>query len=266
MEKIMVFIPMYNCEKQITRVLDQFDEEIIQFIEKIVIINNRSTDNSEDAVKNYDNKLIKEKIVLLRNKENYNLGGSHKVAFNFAIKNNFDYVVVLHGDDQGNIKDYLPYLKNKEYNKYEALLGSRFSKNSKLLGYSKFRIFGNKVYNIIFSICLRKRIYDLGSGLNMYKVSTLINNYYLKYPDNLTFNCYMLLAAKCYKQNIKFVPISWREEDQVSNVKMASQAISTLKIPLKYLLKGKKYLEEEHRNKIIEKYEADNVLERKKNK
>ena len=36
-----------------------------------------------------------------------------KVAFNYAVKNKFDYVIVLHGDDQGNIHDLLPFLKNK---------------------------------------------------------------------------------------------------------------------------------------------------------
>ena len=31
-EKILVFIPMYNCEKQIVRVLDQLNGEIKKYI------------------------------------------------------------------------------------------------------------------------------------------------------------------------------------------------------------------------------------------
>lgn len=264
MKKIMVFIPMYNCEKQITRVLEQFDAKISSYIDKVIIVNNRSTDNSENVVLNYKNVNLNRKIILLRNKENYNLGGSHKVAFDYAITNNYDYVIVLHGDDQGDIKDLLPFLEKKEYEKYDALLGSRFSKNSKLKGYSMFRIVGNLVFNFIFSICLRKKIKDLGAGLNMYNVKSLKSKYYIKYPDKLTFNCYMLLAVKCYKQNIKFFPISWREDDQISNVKMFSQAFATLKIPINYLFKGKKYLEKEHRDKIISSYEAVVVNKRSK--
>ena len=50
-------------------------------------------------------------IKVLKNRENYGLGGSHKVAFNYAIENNFDYIIVLHGDDQGSISDMIPVLK-----------------------------------------------------------------------------------------------------------------------------------------------------------
>lgn len=246
---------MYNCEKQIIRVLKQFDAEVLKYIKEIVIVNNRSTDNGEQKVIDFAKKNKKNlNITLLRNDENYNLGGSHKVAFNYAIANKYDYLIVLHGDDQGDIHDILPLLKKEEYKNYDALLGSRFLKGSKLKGYSKFRTFGNIVYNMIFSIALGKKVKDLGSGLNMYKVSSLESKYYLKYPDRLTFNCYMLLAIKAYKQQVKFFPITWREEDQVSNVKMMSQATKTLGIALKYFFSRTKYLEKEHREKIIDDY------------
>ena len=48
-EKILVFIPMYNCEKQIVRVLDQLNGEIKKYISEAIIVNNRSTDNGEQA-------------------------------------------------------------------------------------------------------------------------------------------------------------------------------------------------------------------------
>ncbi len=258
---------MYNCEKQVIRVLNQFDNVMNKYIDEIVIVNNISTDNGEQAVIEYAKKNSKKlSITVLRNEENYNLGGSHKVAFKYAVDNDFDYVIVLHGDDQGNIKDFLPYLKSAEYKNYDAILGSRFMKGSKLCGYSKFRTFGNRVYNILFSLALGKKITDLGAGLNMYKVSTLKDEYYFKYPDKLTFNCYMLLAIKSYNQDVKFVPITWREDDQVSNVKMISQAWLTFKIAFFFFFKRKPYLESEHRDKIVKNYAAEVVYKTKTRK
>jgi len=61
-------------------------------------------------------------------------------------------------------------------------------RGSKLQGYSKFRTFGNKVYDFLFSLGCRYKVYDLGSGLNMYKVSILRDKFYIKYKDNLIFN------------------------------------------------------------------------------
>lgn len=258
MDKILLFIPMYNCEKQITRVLGQLSEEACNYLTEVIVVNNRSTDNGENAVIDYlKNHELKVKVNLLRNDDNYGLGGSHKVAFDYAMKNDFDYVIVLHGDDQGDISNILPYLRNKEYEKYDCFLGARFMKESKLQGYSKFRTFGNKVYNMLFAIGCGNKVYDLGSGLNMYKVSVLKNKFYIKYKDNLMFNYCMVLGSAFYKHKVKFFPIIWREDDQVSNVKMVNQAITVLKLLASYVLNKKKFVESEHRDTVIEAYTAE---------
>lgn len=98
-EKILLFIPMFNCERQIIRVLDQIDEKVKEYITETIVIDNRSTDSSQEKVIDYIKNNKNKNIKLFLNTENYNLGGSHKVAFNYAVKNNFDYVIVLHGDD-----------------------------------------------------------------------------------------------------------------------------------------------------------------------
>ena len=111
--KTLLFIPMYNCEKQITRVLNQLTPEVCNYITEVIIVNNRSTDNGEEAIENYlESRNTGTKVKLIRNQSNYGLGGSHKVAFQYAIDHDFDYVIVLHGDDQGNIRDLVPYLKS----------------------------------------------------------------------------------------------------------------------------------------------------------
>jgi len=255
MDKILLFIPMYNCEKQIIRVLGQLTEEVCSYLSEVIVVNNRSTDGGEKAVEKYLQEVgLPIKVSLLRNDENYGFGGSHKVAFDFAIKNGFDYMIILHGDDQGNISDLVPYLESKEYEKYDCFLGSRFMKCSRLEGYSRFRTFGNKVYNILFSIGCGYRVYDLGSGLNMYKVSIIKNHYYFKFKDDLMFVYCMIMASVYYKHKVKFFPIVWKEEDQVSNVKMVNQAITTLGLLGRYVLNKKKFIQEDHRDNVIDEY------------
>lgn len=262
-KRTLLFIPMYNCEKQITRVLNQLTPEVCNYITEVIIVNNRSTDNGEEAVEQYlKSRDIQTRVKLLRNDENYGLGGSHKVAFEYAIDNGFDYVVVLHGDDQGRIADFLPLLKSKDYEKYDCCLGARFMKGSELIGYDKIRIWGNYGFNLIFSLVVGKSIKDLGSGLNMYKVDTLKNRYFMKYPDTLYFNDLMILASCYYKQKMKFYPISWREEDQDSNNKLWSFSCSLLKMLWSYLRGPKKYLEQDMRAKQIANYTAQVICEK----
>ncbi len=240
MSKTLVFIPMYNCEKQITRVLSQFDEEVLKYISEIIVVNNRSTDRGEEAVLRFKKEHPGVPVKLLRNRENYGLGGSHKVAFNYAVKNGFDYVIVLHGDDQGDIHDLIPYLKDGSAYKYDSFLGSRFAKGSKLVNYSGFRIFGNHVFNAFMTVMLGRRITDLGSGLNMYRPEYLKSGFYKYFINTLTFNVYLLLYGVYSKSNFKFFPLTWREEDQVSNAKFMKQSMEIFKLVFRYKFNKKK--------------------------
>ena len=263
--KILLFIPMYNCEKQIVRVLSQLTSEVCAYLSEVIIVNNRSTDDGENAVRQYLSEThVAVPVSLLRNDENYGLGGSHKVAFNYAIDHAFDYVIVLHGDDQGSIENLLPHLKSRAYEQCDCFLGARFMRGSRLQGYSKFRTFGNRVYDFLFSLGTGRRIYDLGSGLNMYRVEMLKSRFWEKYKDNLMFNYCMVLGSAFHKHRVKYFPILWREDDQVSNVKMVSQALTVLKLLGSYIVSKKKFVSAEHRDKIIEKYTAELVCTTKK--
>ncbi len=264
MDKILLFIPMYNCEKQIVRVLEQLDAKICCYLSEVIIINNRSTDNGEEAVREYLlHHALDLPVSLLRNDENYGLGGSHKVAFKYAVRHGFDYVITLHGDDQGRIADFIPLLESRKYRKYDCCLGARFMKGSRLIGYSKIRILGNYGFNLLFSAVVRRPVRDLGSGLNMYRVAALKRGYYRKYPDTLYFNDLMILASCHYKQNMLFYPISWREEDQVSNNKLWSFSCALLAMLWRYVWKGEMYLKQDLRGKKTGKYTVQVIWENK---
>ena len=243
-EKILVFIPAYNCAKQVPRVIRQF-ENLQEIFSEIIIVDNRSTDNTVEAALAAAEE-INIPVSVVRNTDNYGLGGSHKAAFQFAMSETFDFCVVLHGDDQGNIHDIVPYIRSGEHRKVDCLLGARFMSRSKLEGYSAFRTFGNHVFNILFSIAAKRRLYDLGSGLNLYRVEKLKSNDFFGFSNNLTFNYYMILATVFWKWKIRFFPISWREDDQISNVKLTRQSIQVLGILASYVFRRRNFLNTNH--------------------
>lgn len=259
-EKMMLFIPAYNCEKQIVRVLSQLDEEVCAYFEEILVVNNRSTDHTEGEVLKYIRENPHVNVRLMRNNDNYGLGGSQKMAFHYAVDHGYDYVCMLHGDDQGDVHDFLPMLKKGIHRKHDCVLGARFMRGSVLKGYSTFRTFGNVVYDFIFAFITKRRIYDLGSGLNLYSTKMLENEFFEKFPDNLMFNYVMILASHYYKHDIRFYPVSWREDDQVSNVKMMNQAITVLKMAFTYLFDHES-IKQEYREKIRDSYTSEEITE-----
>ena len=69
MKKILLFIPCFNCQKQILRVLNSLDDKIIDIFEQILIIDNRSNDNTQKVIKEFlENHKKKNSFKLIVNK------------------------------------------------------------------------------------------------------------------------------------------------------------------------------------------------------
>lgn len=252
LDRILVFIPVYNCRKQVYRVLEQFNG-LEGYFSEVLVIDNCSTDNTLDTACEAASR-VGLPVTVVRNNCNYGLGGSHKVAFNYALENCFDYCVVLHGDDQGCIHDLLPLLDAGIHHDADCLLGARFAPGSTLVGYSPLRRVGNHVFNLLFSVAVGRRLYDLGAGLNLYRVSMLENGKWRGFANNLTFNYFMILASVHWGWKIRFFPISWREDDQISNVKLVRQSIQVISILLRYISNKNSFFSDNFSGQILDNY------------
>jgi dolichol-phosphate mannosyltransferase len=259
-ERVLLFIPMYNCERQIPRVIAQLEPEIRALLSEVVVVNNRSTDGSEAAAVAALKGMPDLSSKVLRNDANYGLGGSHKVAFDYAIANNCDYCIVLHGDDQGDIDNIAPLLRDGAHRQVDCLLGARFMPGSHLQGYSWFRTFGNHVFNLLYSIASGVRIYDLGSGLNLYAVRALSDRAYLRHADDLTFNYHMILHSIAAGWRMRFFPITWKEDDQISNVKMFRQSLRVLAIVRDYAFSRRRFLQKNYAGQPDARYTSTVVF------
>lgn len=219
--KILVAIPAYNCEKQISRVLEGFDETLLDRIEKVIVIDDRGGDNTAQVAQETIDRLnIGNKVQVVQNVKNLGLGGSHKMAFLYGESMGADYVAILHGDDQAKTQELnnLIDAAEKEPN-LGAILGCRFMRGSTLRGYSWERIWGNRAINVVYSVLALRPSLDLGSGLNLFKVADLKDHRYLGFDDRMTFNIDLLLDYYTKHTKLKFLPITWEESDQVSNAR-----------------------------------------------
>jgi len=231
--KILVAIPAYNCEKQIGRVLEGFDSAVLERVTQVIVIDDRGGDNTAGVAQDFiDKHKIGDKVKVVQNLRNLGLGGSHKMAFLYGEKMGADYVVILHGDDQAKAKE-IPRLLDVAASdaKLGAVLGSRFMKGSDLEGYSKERIWGNRVLNALYTTVCGRRTRDLGSGLNVFRLKELADHRYLGFDDRMTFNFDLLLDYYSKHTKLANVPIIWHESDQVTNarnVQVAKRAFRQL--------------------------------------
>lgn len=219
--KILVAVPAYRCAPQITRVLDEIDEKLLNRVEEIAIIDNGSPDDTVKKALDYKKKgRLGKKLHVYQNVDNYNLGGTHKVAFLRAEKLGYTHVIILHGDNQAKSDEANLLIDFMEaHPQHQTVLGSRFNKRSTLIGYDNKRVYGNKVLNAIFSVFTLRKLEDLGSGLNLFALSDMDKKTYLQFADKLTFNYELILDFVKRKVNFAYLPITWREEDQMTNAR-----------------------------------------------
>jgi glycosyltransferase involved in cell wall biosynthesis len=253
-DRILLFIPAYNCAPQIPRVLEQLRGLPAATFAEVLVVDNHSKDGTREAAIAAAQTLRAPRIQVVQNSDNYGLGGSHKSAFAYAAANGFTHVAVLHGDDQGKVSDLLPVLEAGLHRRFDACLGSRFMKGARLKNYSAFRVFGNHVFNALFTVTSGRRITDLGSGLNIFGRRVFEDPGVLRYSDDLRFNCYLLLGLVSGNKTFRFFPIQWSEEDQISNVKMFSQSMRTLGILWQYLTSRNSFRTRDHRDHPRDQY------------
>jgi glycosyltransferase involved in cell wall biosynthesis len=226
--KILLAIPCYNCEKQITRVLSAIDASKVA-VHEIWVVDNGSIDSTVSAAESAKKYLPNLRIFV--NTENISLGGTHKVVFQQAISNGFTHVVILHGDDQASTHEIQGLVTASISSGGKSVLGSRVMTGSQLQGYDIKRIVGNRALNFIYSIFARRNLTDLGSGLNLFRVGDLSSETYLQFGNTLSFNYELILDLVRRRVPFIYFPISWREEDQTSNarnLKIFSEAIRIL--------------------------------------
>ncbi|MFO0604868.1 MAG: glycosyltransferase family 2 protein [Polyangiales bacterium] len=253
-ERVLLFIPAYNCERQIARVLRKLGAAAPPEVDAVLVVDNRSTDGTVDAALAGAEALAGVPVTVLRNRENYGLGGSTKVAFEFAAAHGYAWVLGLHGDDQGDLGDLLPLMRAGRHRGLDALLGARFHPGSRLVGYSLPRTIANHVFNALYSAAAGRRLLDLGSGINLYRVAPFAGGFHRRFPDDLTFNYCLALAHVRLGHRTEFFPIRWAEEDQVSNVRVLRQTAQVFAIVLSYLAAPDAFLAGEHRARPRDAY------------
>ncbi|MGE0086990.1 MAG: glycosyltransferase family 2 protein, partial [Desulfococcaceae bacterium] len=98
-KSVCAVVPAHNEETQIGRVIETMPE----YIDKIVIIDDKSRDGTAGIVKAYREK--NDKIILIEHEANQGVGGAIASGYKWARDNHVDMAVVMAGDGQMDPRD-----------------------------------------------------------------------------------------------------------------------------------------------------------------
>ncbi len=221
-KKLLILIVAFNHEKFIQKVLDRIDENLTNTYDVEILINDdSSSDETVKVTKNYikENKK-KFKYMILSNPVNQGYGGNQKIGFLYAIKNNFDYVALVHGDGQYAPEYLVELLKPFSDEKIDAVFGSRMiNKNGAISGGMPFyKYIGNKILTYYQNKLFDKSFTEFHSGYRVYKVNSLEKVPYELNNNDHFFDNQIIIQFLLSKLNIKEVPIPTYYGDEISYV------------------------------------------------
>jgi len=192
--KVIAIIPAYNEEGKVGNVV----KKTIPYVDRILVIDDGSSDNTYNEVKNSG-------AVVIKHMENMGVGAAIRSGVKYALKNNFDICVPLSGDDQDNPKE-IQKLAGYISKGYDFVQGSRYVPGAKIVDMPLFRKITTRLFSIFFSLMVWHNISDASNGFKAFKTSIINDKRINLGQDWLSrYELEPYLLYKAIKLNYKFI-------------------------------------------------------------
>jgi len=199
---LSIIIPCHNEEKIIENTVDNLKRSLKKIKYEIVLINDFSSDKTYNKLKKIS-KIYKN--IVYKNNIHRGLGGAIIAGINIS---NFEYICIFMADMSDSIEDLKKYYSLIKSKKVDAVFGSRFIKNSKIINYPKNKLILNRLFNYIVKILFFSNYNDFTNAFKIYKKKTLLKLFPIVSEN---FNIFLELPLKIISRKYSYLitNISW---------------------------------------------------------
>ena len=209
--KITAVIPVLNEEKNIEKVIFELEN----YCEKIIIVNDCSTDNTKEILQKLSETYSK-KLLIIENKKNMGIGYSMKVGLKKSLDFDNSIIVKIDGDGQHQPQDLIKFVNKINDEGYEFVKGNRFLLKEDLDNMPLTKLVGNLLVTTLQKLISGK--YDISDPNNGFlaikktvleniDIGNLQNNYLKKKMGAITIKNELSSEYKiCYDiDNCKYL-------------------------------------------------------------
>jgi glycosyltransferase involved in cell wall biosynthesis len=241
--KVAILIPSFNEGKRIGNVIKKcFNCNL-----DIIIINDGSTDNTTEVLKEFETPKNK-KVIIITHPTNKGKGEALKTGFDYVVNNNYSGVITIDADGQHDVREINDFLTEINKNDPDLIVGSRFG-NTK--GMPFIRRFVNYFTSWIISGIAGKKIEDVQSGYRFIK-TIVLKNIKLE-TKNFDTEPEILLKAGWFNFKITNIPIKtiYYLDEFKSHVDPVKDTIKFFKLVFISIKWKRSFFKEAKINKLI---------------
>lgn len=221
---VLIIIPAYNEEKNIISVINNLITNYSQY--DYIIINDGSTDNTEQICKEYGFNYV-------TLPSNLGIGGGVQTGYLYAKENNYDIAVQIDGDGQHNPL-YIQAAIEQLNKGFDMVIGSRFIIREGFQS-SGIRRIGISFLSAIIKILCHTKIYDVTSGFricNKRMIEFFAQNYAQDYPEPEA-----IVNAVLHNFKVSEIPVVMNERlDGKSSISSLKSIYYMIKVSISLIL------------------------------
>ena len=237
MRDIYVFLPCYNEERNITELINTWNEQKknlsdLGYSLRIFAIDDCSTDRTKDKIKELENEY--ENVSLIVHDVNKNLcGGLNTSISRFLEVGNEDSLMVLMDGDNTHDPKYIYSLLDKTNQGFDCVIASRYCNESNVVGVPSHRRFMSDMARYYYRFMLRvPNVEDYTCGYRIYTyncIKQLVEVFGSDPVKEKSFACMMELLYKLHLTGTAFSEVGFelRYDNKKGESKM--QVIKTMR-------------------------------------
>ena len=185
-KELLIIIPAYNEEKNITSVLQQLEQPEIADIADVLVMDDASWDNTRNIA-------LERGHTVVTHVFNLGYGSGLQLGYKYAVRNGYRYVIQMDADGQHDVCNVLALyerlkkpIQGGEYP--DIVLGSRFMEGSAPFRVSMVKKFAFVLFRTLIRMSTGRRIVDPTTGLQglsrrAFQFYSVYGHFDDRYPD-----------------------------------------------------------------------------------
>ena len=231
-ERVLVFTACYNEKQNIEKLILEIKSNLPGSY--ILIIDDNSPDQTQNVVKILQNKILNLKLIVREKK--LGLDTAHKLAYDYAIQNKFDFLITMDADlshDPKELRNFVKWLRE-----YPFVIGSRYTTGGKCLMKGS-RLIMSKLGNLVIKFFSKIKSNEFTTSYRGFNIKKL-NGFHLNDVNEKGYSFFMGTLFEINKKNfpIKEIPITFLDREKGVSKIPKFEIFRTLINLFKYLLKG----------------------------